>query len=103
MLKYGIELHARGRQIVECHAFEKNGDNVVTSTVIMKGYVSHRTQSAIIVIVPSSNKPAHRFSVFDSGDGFGYEGSPSIRRGWRILLSQLKLEPIPEIIPPPEP
>ena len=94
-MKYGIELHARGRLLVTCEAYDK-AQGMVT-VVSMQGYVSHREPGSVIVIIPKSNNPIHRFSTIDTGDGYGVEGSPSSKRGWRIKLSQLKLKDVPEI------
>ena len=94
-MKYGMELHARGRQIITCEAYDKSQGQV--TKVEMQGYVSHREPGSVIVIIPTSNNPIHRFSVVDTGDGYGVEGSPSAHRGWRIKLSQLKLKDVPEV------
>ena len=94
-----IARHARGRQIVECEAFENEGKTILK----MNGYITTRSMGTIVVVIPSSNKPVHRFSQFDKGDGYGYEDAHKTKRGWRLKLSQINLAEIPEDIQsPPE-
>jgi hypothetical protein len=95
----GLDLHLRGRQIIECEAFERTGKNDLgkwanTLTIIYKGYLSPNSSDEVAVVVtPSANKNKHRFPRIDVvGDGYAYEGSHDAPRGWRLKLSQLALQ-----------
>ena len=85
-MRYGIELHARGRQIVACEAYDKMGN----TSIPYQGFITTRDSNFVTVCVPSAKNTKHRFSTLNTGDGFGYEGSAFSPRGWRIPLSQLE-------------
>lgn len=91
-MRYGIALHARGRPIVTCEAYDKvlsDDGKPVIQAVNMQGIVMYKTRGRVIVSVPTSNNPTHKFSTIDPGDGYGYEGSVHAKRGWRIKLDQI--------------
>jgi hypothetical protein len=85
-VRYPIEVLAHGKQIVSCEIFDK----VSKTHIDMKGFVDSRTKQTVTVMVPESQSGRHKFFLHDLGDGFGYEGSSNIARGWRIKLDQLK-------------
>jgi hypothetical protein len=89
-VKYGIELHARGRTLVSCEAYDKLGD----TSVPFEAFITSRDAHSVTLCVPACrSNTRHKFSTVDAGSGYGFEGSAFAPRGWRILLSQLpKLE-----------
>lgn len=93
----GLDLHLKGRQVIECEAFERTGKNesgkwTNTMTIIFKGYLSPVSSDDVAVVVtPTANRIRHRFPRLDAiGDGYAYEGSHDAPRGWRLKLSQLE-------------
>lgn len=85
-MRYGIELHARGRKIVDCEAYDKGSK----TSIPYKGFITSQDSQTITLCVPSAKNTKHRFSTLNTGDGYGYEGSAFGARGWRIPLSQLE-------------
>jgi hypothetical protein len=84
-LRYGIDLHARGRLVVTCEVYDKLGD----TSIPYQGFITSRDAHSVTLCVPTANTTKHRFSTVDAGSGYGFEGSAFAPRGWRILLSQL--------------
>lgn len=92
----GLELHLRGREVIECEAFERRGKDARgewanTLTIKYKGYLSGISSGDVsVVITPTANKNKHRFPMIDAlGDGYAYEGDPNGARGWRMKIDQI--------------
>lgn len=78
-------MHARGRPIVECEAYDRVSDSVI----VKPGILMQVSKNKITVSIPTANVPLHKFSPV-SANGYGYEGSMLAPRGWRIRLDQLE-------------
>jgi hypothetical protein len=96
-MKYGIALHARGRKIVECEAYDTVSE---TKAVCYEGFVVSKTRGRVTVCIPTASRTKHTFSTVDPGNGYGYEQSSQLSRGWRMRLSQIESEDVPELVPP---
>jgi len=91
-MNYPIEMHGRGRQIVECEAYDTRSDKPIVKPGILMTPVElmRKRPDVITVSIPTASMSQHKFRTVDSGDGYGYEGEARKNgRGWRIRLDQI--------------